>query len=110
MGNSLLTPKSPSKLAMLNNNGSPKPNAMYHNQGNTLPRSVSNQRKIRTANDILHAAPIDHEAQRLNDELKKKCAFEVQNSDGCFALVESTHFNPAIPCIPLHLSSQSRSA
>jgi len=41
--NSLLTPKSPSKLAMLNNNGSPKSNGnsnpMYHSPGNNHSRS-----------------------------------------------------------------------
>merc|ERR1712000_94118 len=65
----------------------------------------SQQRKARNAMEILKTPHNSHETYRHQD-LKQKYATDVQQSDGCFVLLESAHFNPIIPCIPAHLGSR----
>merc|ERR1719359_1762165 len=42
--------------------------------------------------------------QKLQEEIRNKCMHETQQSEGCFAtVIESSHLNFVIPCIPMHL-------
>ena len=112
--NSLLRPKMTPKMAMINSTDTSHRNRQNHsdNPPNGLSSPpMRNQRKIRTANEVLKSPPPQvqvpsREFQKHQEEIRNKCVQETQQSEGCFAtIMESSHLNFVIPCIPMHLSS-----
>jgi len=49
---------------------------------------------------------MQRDMQKHQEELRRQSISETQQSEGCFAtVIESSHQNFVIPCIPMHLSS-----
>jgi len=83
-----------------------------HNIRNNSLRYLD-QRKIRNSTDALQAAQSDlaRDLLKQQEETKRRCVQDTQQCEGCFAtIMEASHSNFVIPCIPLHLSSTRNSS
>ena len=129
--NSLLRPKMSTKMTMINGSGSSDmngkspsqipfgspgrsitPNSKYlrsiHPSRSRYSFYYPDQRKIRNSTEVLQNVHTDMTRDLLKhqEDTKKRCVQESQQCEGCFATVmEASHLNFVIPCIPMHLSS-----
>jgi len=118
--NSLVRTKMPHKISIINSSSSSNNsshNTVYNNNvsnvnnniqmnGQILRPSISNQRKVINATNILKNVDQSRDLLKHQEEIRKKITQETQASNGCFITVnDSHHQNFVIPCIPLHLCS-----
>lgn len=109
-----------SKMSLVNNSGSSLKSDHSslgsngkHSSNTILSSPRNNQRKIRNSTDALQAAQSDlaRDLLKQQEETKRRCVQDTQQCEGCFAtIMEASHSNFVIPCIPLHLSSTRNSS
>jgi len=121
LSSTMTRPKPINKITMM---GAPyrssnQPTQLQGNQLTPVPLSNTSPRKqftsARKVSNQLPPVPKnivhnDTKQKKEIEEWKNKAILESQQKEGCFApVLNSAHFNPLIPCLPIHLMSNDSS-